>query len=806
MFRNALVTTLRGLRRDWFQAGINIGGLALGLAAAILIGLFIRDELNYERFLPGQENLYRTNWIITPPGQQQISIAETPSAVSRFMTLDFPEIEAVTRLKREILGVRRGDIDRSDSVLSADPNFLDLFRFPVLAGDRAGALATPDSVVLTETAAFRYFGGRDPVGETIEIGHGRPMRVTAVLRDPPSETHFDLNIIVSGLAGFTELGKEDARAGPSPAYFLTYLRLRPGADPAALAVRFDDFIRHRVITDPDTYAALAPVLEMRRIADLHLHPVNLGEPKPGGDLRTIRALASVAMLILLAASFNFVNLLTARATRRAVEVGVRKLSGASRSQLFAQFMAETVASAVLALILALGAVELTLPFMNAFLGRTILFAYWREPGSLASLGALALLVGGLAGIYPALVLSSYRPAVALKAARLPSGGRLRAGLVILQFAVSIGLIVATAIIQRQTAYATGVSMRDAAHPILLISNMLPPFPETSFETLRDRLAGVLGVRRAAASSLVPTNFSTSVGSVHRAGHEADPQLAIDRISIDGQFLELYGLRPIAGRGFSSDRRRESDNPVVLTEAGVRFLGFPSAEAAVGEEIMVASGSGGADPDLPARIIGVVPDFIVKSVREAPEPIMFTQATGSTEFLSVELDGARLADTVAAIDRIWHEIAPDQPIRRFFLDERVAALYLDLARESQIFGVFSAIAVLIGGLGLYGLAGFTAERRTKEIGIRKALGASTADVLALMLWQFTLPVLLANALAWPVAWLAMRRWLDGFPLRIELPLMPFVLAGLAALAVALLTTGYHAIAVARARPVAALRYE
>jgi putative ABC transport system permease protein len=447
-----------------------------------------------------------------------------------------------------------------------------------------------------------------------------------------------------------------------------------------------------------------------------------------------------------------------------------------------------------------------LPSFNAFLDRKIGFAYWQDPQLIAGIAGLVLIVGVGAGLYPALVLAAFRPAAVLKGGRNAGagGGWLRQTLVVLQFATSIGLAVATLVIVRQTDFATGESLRFDKDQVLLVQG-----PEACVDAFRDRVAGLPGVRGVACSRAAPLDFSSSDGNSTLADGRA---FEVNKTQVDFGFFELYGLRPLAGRLF--DRGRPADAvpvakdavmsaPVLINETAVRVYGFASPDAAIGQMVTLSDVRSNNNS---SQIIGVVPDFPIGTIRQTIQPTVFFVDPSIWGLLSVKLDGAHVSETIASIDRAWSETVTTRPIRRFFLDARIELLYQDVTRQARIFAGFATIALVIGCLGLFGLSAFTAERRTKEIGIRKALGASSADVARLLIWQFAKPVLIANAIAWPIAWLIMRNWLDGFAYRIPLSWEPFALAGAAALLIAVLTTGFHAVQVARARPVAALRYE
>jgi putative ABC transport system permease protein len=809
MFRNYLVAAWRNALHDRLHAVINVAGLALGLAAAILIALFVRDELSYDRFLPGHDRVFRVDTLLSVPGQAPSWKSSAPGHTAPGLVLDFPEFEGVTRVLNDRVGVRHGDVEVLELIDWVDPSFLSVIGLPVIAGDAATALDAPDSVVLTRGMARKYFGTDTPIGATLEFSRIHPMRVTAVIEDLPSNTHLNTEILASGRAPFSNIAVEDATAQKPGALNFdgwTYVRLKPGIDPHAIDSRFADFVqRHFPLDDPSDPSNTTVALRLDPIVDVHLMPFNDGM-KDSGSRDAIVAVSIIAVLIIAIASINFVNLMTARAARRAIEVGVRKALGATHGQLLIQFMSESIAFAGIAALLAIAFVELALPSFNAFLDRKIGFAYWHDPVIPLGIAGLVLLVGVGAGLYPALVLSAFRPAAVLKGGRSAGkgGGRLRQALVVLQFAASIGLAITTLVILRQTQFATSESLRFDKDQVLMVQGA-----ESCGQAFRDRVSALPGVLGLTCSRAAPLNFSQNDGSSTLAD---GTKVHVSKLPIDFGFFELYGLHPLAGRLF--DRARPADAvpadpdavmraPIVLNETAVRAYGFASAAAAIGQTVQTEAARNHQEP---SEIIGVVPDFPTGSIRDKINPAFFYVDPTSWSLLSVKLDGAYVAEDLAGIDRIWNETVSDRPIRRFFLDERIQIRYETVLRQGQTFAGFAAVALVIGCLGLFGLSAFTAERRTKEIGVRKALGASTADVVRLLVWEFAKPVLIANAVAWPIAWWFLRNWLDGFAYRIELSVLPFLIAGTAALAIAVLTTGFHAVQVARSRPVAALRYE
>jgi putative ABC transport system permease protein len=806
MLRNILAAAWRSAIRDRLHTAINIGGLALGLGAAILIALFIRDELGYDRFLSGHDRVFRVSMLLSFPDRGTQKLADSVARLGPELALDFPEFDSVARIDSEDVGLRHGEIEGLETLYWADPATLGVLGLPVIAGDPATALEAPDSVVLTRSVARKYFGTDTPLGGVLEFSRKHPMRVTAVIEDLPSNTHLDIKILASARAPFSSLAIEDAKpivTGSMTYSPYTYVRLKPGIAPSSLTARLAEFAARRF---PDTGEHPTELgLSLDPLASIHLMPGMIGDIKEGGSPAEIVAMSSVGALILVIACINFINLMTARAGRRALEVGVRKALGASRGQLILQFIGEATGFVVVAAIVAIAGVELAIPGFDAFLDRQIGFAYWRDPALAAALLALIVGVGIGAGAYPSLVLAAFRPAAVLKGARgSGSGGALRQVLVILQFTVSIGLGIATTVILRQTDFATGESLRFNKDQMVLVQDKA-----ACIDSFRDRVAALPGVRGVACSRAAPLDFSTSTGgSKLPDGRE----IRTSRTAIDAGFFELYGFTPLAGRFFDRSRPADMLNPgsaegppVVINEALMRAYGFAGPAAAIGQSV-TAKLRAGDTPSQSLTVIGVVRDFPIGSIRSTIEPTVFYVDPASWGMLSIKLDGTRVPEDLAGIDRIWSESAEDHPIQRVFLDQKIEEYYRDITRDGRLFAGFAAVALVIGCLGLFGLSAFTAERRTKEIGIRKALGASTVDVAGLLVWQFVRPVLIANAIAWPIAWLVMQRWLDGFAYRIPLSWQPFALAGVAALVIAVLTTGFHAVHAARSRPITALRYE
>jgi putative ABC transport system permease protein len=825
MFRNCLAAAWRNALHDRFYALLNVLGLALGLAVVMLIWLFVRDELTFNQFLPDYKDAYRVQLTIAEPGQRPITWGATPDRMAGELKLDFPEVAAVTRVARQSVGVRHAQITAAESIDWVDADFLSVLGYPLLRGDPRTALIQPDSIVLTRSLARKYFGTIDCLGQTLDINQIHPVRVTGIAEDPPSNATFRFVALASGKTSYGKLAMFDAGPQVLTALSLTvstYVRLRHGVSPDAIAGRLHAFsLAH--YPSGDGSEPLFALLFLNSMATVHLHPFNPDTNEPNTRVQTLYAVAATGLLILLLAGINFINLVTARATRRAVEVGIRKTLGALRNQLMLQFMGESLGYSLAAMLLGIAMAALLLPYLNAFLDRRITFDFLHQPLMAMVPVALAVLLGIAAGVYPALIVSRYPPAQVLKAraGATVGGGRLRLGLVVFQFTVTIALLISTVVIYRQVSFATSRALRFEKDLILTVD--LTGMPQQAMpdgldrrenapvEALRTQLAAVPGVQAIAATFVVPLLTQSFTLDFARPDWTDRPSVSFTILPIDFGYFGLYRVPILAGRDFShdfaedkllaTDKSRLSS--AIINVTAMRALGFTDATAAIGQEIQ------STDPGFPARrhrVIGVVPDFPLGSIRTPVPPSIFIVDPDMFNVLNVKLSASNLAGTLRAIDAVWLQFVPERPINRVFLDDRIAGLYLDVTREGRMFATFAGFAVIIGCLGLTGLSAYTAERRTKEIGIRKALGASTFGVCWLLIRQFTAPVLAANVLAWPIAWWFMRDWLNGFAYRIDLDAAPFLMAGLGAIVIAVATTAFHTLQVARSRPVAALRYE
>jgi putative ABC transport system permease protein len=790
LLRHWLIAWGRNLAANRLLSAITIIGLVIGIAGAILMALVARVPLTYNHIVPGHERTYIAVSIVRSPEMAPDYQQASPGGAAALIEANVPDVEAAARLMEDEVELRRGGAAHKETIYWADPGYFDLVRLPVLSGDLASALRDGHGLVMTEAMARKHFGRADALGETIEVA-GQPMVLRAVIADlPAGGTDLAAGIFASGLAAGSGLSLMHAdKPGAFSITVRTYLRLRAGAS----AQKTEDAIQSAIAGLVPPPVRNAYRLEPVRIDRLALHE---GFHPHARERLVIGSL--VAALVLLIATANFVNLSVALAGRRRREIGVRKANGAGRRHIAGQFLAEAVLTVLVATLLALAAAEWLLPVVNGFLETQARLDYSADPTLILWLLSGAALLGLAAGAYPAFLLSSLPPVATLRdsGATAAGGGLVRSALVTAQFAILIGLIIATSVVHQQRVFAMREALRMDIDQVLTVTAKCPP----AFVAEAAKLPGVRAVSCSSESLLSGNTFAFIDW---RGG-----QVSADIVSALPSIFALYGVRPLAGTlATLPPGGEEALSRVAINEAAMRAFGFASPSAAIGQLLPIPASSPGDDTG--AQVVAVVPDFAFHSVETAIEPTLYlpqTPAEWNGGLVSIKLAGRDVPETLSRIDRLWRATGNEGPIQRAFVSEHIEQLYLSLERHAQLFAVFSGLAVFLACLGLVGLSLSAAQRRTKEIGIRKALGASTRQILALLLWQLSRPVLLANLIAWPIAWWLMRRWLNGFAERIPLQPWLFPAAGLIALALALLSVGTLAYLVARQKPVHALRYE
>ncbi|OWK30534.1 ABC transporter permease [Sphingomonas mucosissima] len=831
MWRNYLTVSINALAKNRVYSIINLLGLAIGMAACLLILAFIRYETSFDRWVRGGENTYQLQTYFPNPRDGPPFFLQMASYVAEErIKKDFPQVEStVYLLAGSPTIVKDGQVTTAKDYLVANGDLLSVIDLPVLRGSKT-ALNAPDTAILTRSEAVRQFGTDDVVGRTMSLiqkGKTYDYRINAVVADLPKNSHLKINAVVRrDFPSYFAQEREFLTCWGCQSGWV-YVKLKPGSNADAINAQMPAWEKRNI---PDENfgggrfnAGDEADWKLLPIADVHLGKAQAGAMTPGNDRGTIATFAVIAILILSMAVVNFTNLATARAGKRAREVALRKVLGATRKQLIGQFVGESLLVALIAVVIALALSELLIRPFASFLDADLTFGYFGESGMLLPALALVVIVGLLGGLYPAFFLSRFQPASVLKAnkssAETPGSGRLRSILVIGQFAISIALIICTAIVYGQTVYARSVDPGYKRDHILQVENLsryqLIGRGEQLVERMK-RVPGVVAVGRTDIGVATTNNSNTGVLVPGRS----EP-VTLGRYRVDTGFRDAMGLDVVAGRWFDPARPMDDqtltfpETPeqtralvarganVVINEFAARKLGARTPQEIIGKTfgLGISADSG----PMPVTVVGVVKDSRFRSVRDPLDPIVFLGTREGTTHMVIRYDGDPAA-VRAGVERVWKQAVSDVPFEAQFSDAIVEDLYKAEERRAQIFAGFAILAVVIACLGLFGLAAFTAERRTKEIGIRKVLGARTLDIVRLLVWQFSRPVLVANLLAWPVAWWVMRDWLNSFDTRMALTPVPFLLAGALALTIAVVTIAGHAFKVARANPIKALRYE
>jgi len=792
MLWNYLKVTWRNIRRYKGYSFINIVGLAVGLACCILILLWVQDELSYDRFHANGDDLYRivAEWRKTEPATHYWPVC---APLAPALKEEYPEIIKAARFTR----LRRGQLVKFGSknfteaqICLTDPDFFEMFTFPFVQGDVQTALTHPESIVFTEEMAVKYFGTEDPIGKTLNINNEYDFIVTGVIKNIPHNSHLQFNF----LASFVRIEDFERAWAVLDNWtlngFATYVQLDKNASPEELTNKIATYLQKHVRDSKD-------VIYLQSLKDIHLYSSHIQFGIEGqGDIRYVYIFSIVAFFVLIIASINFMNLSTARSSNRAKEVGLRKVVGAKRAQLIRQFFCESVVMAFCSLILAVVLVELFLPLFINLSGKQLSLDFTSHINILLGIVLLTLITGFLSGSYPALFLSSLRPVKILKGISKPEGqGYLfRRILVVSQFSLSVLLIICTVVVSHQVGFMRNKKLGFDRQQVVYfpIRDELVP----TYESFKSELLKNIGIKNVAASSNLPTSgVILTTDKVTWEGKNPEEVVVLEVTSAGYDFIETFNMEMVKGRSFSKEFSSDEEEAIVINETAEKTIGI---EDPVGKQLVFGESA--------VTIIGVVKDYHFKSLHSEIEPLVLAIVPDLYRYVFVKLDAADIPNTLIGIERTWKSLFPDTPFEFHFLDEAYDRLYRSEQQMGTLFNSFTILAVFISCLGLFGLASFMAEKRTKEIGIRKVLGASVIGIVALLNKQFTKLVLIANIIAWPIAYYAMFRWLQGFAYRINLEIWTFALAALTALVIAVLTVSYQSVRAAIQNPIESLRYE
>jgi len=790
MFRNYLKTAFRNLWKHRAFSFINVLGLTVGMTACFLIFLYVKFELSYDAFNSKADRIYRVVTDIKTPSE--VLHAGGPSwAAPPNIKDEFSQVEQFVRVSDQSMLLRRGDIKFQEAVTYVDSAFFQVFDFKLLHGDAQTVLKDQMTVVLSQTAAKKYFGNNNPVGQTLlATGESLPVTVTGVMEDMPENSQIRADVLVS-MSTLTkkfnpqldgQWGNYGARA---------YLLLKPGTNAKTLEAQFPAFVKKRNGKEEAENQMYATLL-LEPLRDVYLYSTRGGN----GNINNVYIFSVIAVFILLIACINFINLTTARSTERAREVGIRKVVGAVKGQLTSQFIGESVILCLVACLLTIGLAALLLPLFNQLAGKQVsagIFSNWQYLGLLlvSSIG-----IGLLAGLYPALVLSSFKPIVVLKG-RYSTGMRgilLRKGLVVAQFSISIALIIGTIVVYRQMNFMRNRDLGFNKDQTLIINTNGHP----AKEAFKQALTTIPAVKSVSLSSSVPSSGNPGAYS-EIENSKGDLQVAnLDLYFVDFDYIKQYEMKLVAGRGFSREFLTDTTQAMVMNETAVKLFGYSSPQQAIGRRFKQWGREG--------KIIGVVKDFHFRSLQQDIKPLTMRIEPGGSNTLSVKLATANLPATLAAIENKWKALLPNRPYSYSFLDEMFDLQYRAEERFGRLFLNFAILAIFISCMGLLGLAAYSTVQRTKEIGIRKVMGASVTGIVNLLSKDFLKLVGISFFIAAPAAWFFMHKWLEGFAYRTPIAWWIFIVAGAMALCIALATISFQAIKAAVMSPVKSLRSE
>ena len=807
MIKNYFKIALRNLMKYKFISFINLFGLTVGLTCCMLILAYIVNELSFDKYNRNANNIYRVTRLFKNPetGAPSLNLATIAPPFGPLLENDFKDIKKITRLI-DFSGISLRYEDKNfneQNVYYADENLFAVFDVDVIKGNPAKALNNPFSVMLTEETAKKYFGNEDPMNKVLKMDNQFSLKVTGIYKAFPSNAHLHPGMMISfiTLKDTAIYGDENLRTNWGSNNFYTYLLMPKDFDPKKMETQFPAFL-DRHIHEGDKYKSSQwTSLSLQKLTDIHLRSHTDVEAEENGDIKRVWIFSAIALFILLIACINYMNLSTARSALRAREIGIRKAVGANRKEIIAQFLSESVMISWVAMILAFVLTWMGLPWLNKLSGQALSINILLQSKILIAIFFIPFVVGIMSGIYPALFMSSFKPVKVLKGLVKVGGANIsfRKILVTAQFAISIILIISTAVVFKQLNYMQNKSLGfDREHIITMTYNSAL---NNTYESFRNELLSNSNIKKVARSSRIPTGrLLDAMGTRINRGDSLVPANAdLKFVSADQEFLSTYGVKVVAGRDFSKDFSTDT-SAFLINEAAVQALGLKSNQDALGKDINYGSRYG--------KLVGVINDFHFESMHQKIVPLILMIPRNVNFFgrISVKVAGNNIPSAISNIQNAWKKFLPDTPFEYTFLDENFERLYKSEQKQGTIFTVFACIAIFIACLGLLGLSAFSITQRIKEIGIRKVLGASVSSIVGLFSKDFLKLVIIAAVIAFPVAWYAMNNWLQDFAYRTGISWWIFLIAGIIAASIALFTISFQAIKAALANPVESLRTE
>ncbi len=813
MFSNFLKTAIRNLIRNKVFSIINIIGLAIGLAASLIIAMWVFDELSYDKFHQHSDNIYRVERDIVFQGQAFV-VPVTGAVYGSTILKDYPEVIDMVRVDPASLSIEDKNKTRyNEEVIYVDTGFFNVFTFPLAKGDPQTALKEPRSLILSQPTAQKFFGDEDPVNQVLRVDWDGDMvsyKVTGVFEKLPKNKHFQFDIVSSFSTLEEEYGEERLNTWLSN-YLYTYVLLKEGTDKNVLETKFDQIVKDKIIPDYKSFFNNEDEMDgsfkilLRPITDIHLEAGLMWDIEVQGDVVTVYIFSVIALLILLIACFNFMSLSTALAGTRSLEVGIRKTVGSTKNQLIWQFIGESVITAFIAFIIALGIIQFVLHSFNTLTDKNLSLISFGQLNNLSVLIAIVLGTGFISGIYPAFYLSAVKPIVVLKGRLREVKGKFsfRQILVVLQFTISIALIIGTLTALKQMKYVQNKPLGYDKENLMVLkvesSEVVNRFNAFKNDLLKNPM-----IQMVASSNRVPAEREYS-----DSGWETDKQeeVFLSRLfAVSYDFFETFEIEMAAGRSFSEDFPTDKNFKVIVNETAIKKLGFTSAEDAIGEKFHVDWIAENIDSLATGQIIGVTKDFHFQSLRNKIEPLALFLYEDWMSRITIRYAPGMDKETIQFVENVWNDHFPDVQFTYSFINDYITTFYQAEVKLQTILLIFTILAIFIACLGLFGLAIFVAQQRIKEIGVRKAMGASVSNIVYILSKSFSKWVIIANILAWPLAWYLLTEWLSTFQYSIRLNIWLFVISGLLALVIALLTIIYRSYIAARRNPVDALRYE
>ena len=793
MIKNYLKIALRNLIKFKFYSFINIAGLAAGIASVILIFLFIRNELTYDTFHKNADDIYLVQKYRTTALGLKI-LNDTWIPLLKEMKADYPQIKNGTRLFDDDIWIEYEGKKFKEDVTFADPSILNVFSFPLTTQDTANPLKERHSIVISIDIAKKYFGNENPIGKTLKIDFDNDYTVRGVFDDIPKNSSIPMDILAN-FESAIDPSNEKLNNNWNGAFLYTYIQLKNNVKPADLESQLPVMVK-KIWGEDGPNGTKQLKLKLLPLTDLH---------NDENNTRTFAyILICIAAAIILIASFNFVNLSTARSLERVREIGMRKVLGAGKNQLIKQFLGESLLLSIVSLLLGIGLAELLLPSLNKIYNIDLTFNYF-NPITFFVLMGICLFIGIFSGAYPAFLLSKFPAVDSVNGVVNRSGGGsfVRNTLVVVQFAITIFLLIGTAIVLDQTEYMKNHNVNFQKKNIVVIPVALSDFADrengkNKIDLFKEEIIKNSSIVNVSSAMSVPGDITNANVFAWPEGWTSSDPLRMRITAIDENFLKLYKIPIIEGRNFSKDLPTDKDNGIILNESAMKDMGW---QTAVGKKVKIGKKN--------YTVVGVVKDYNTESLELEVRPLIHfyrTTESSANKFISVKINTSAVSSTISFLKSKWQLIDPERDFRYFFMDENFNRLFASQERMAKVVGYFSIIAIIIACLGLLGLASYNVVRRTKEIGIRKTLGATVSNIFVLVSKRFILLVLAANLFAFPLAWYLMNKWLQEFAFRTTISLTPFILSGLITLIIAWLSISFIAVKAALTNPVNSLRYE